>query len=319
MSRRTPVKPSIGVPRRVEKHRWLRSDGKPNFQDRIYKNMEELELIAKKPVAKVSESTPLLTATEEMARGYRSLIVCRGGKLAGLLLSTHLINYLGGGDYFKIVKERHSYNVYSALEKEPVETIMERNPIVAYIDEKLPNILEKMVLHEIGIVPVTLRDGTIYGIITEHDIVKYLSSTVRVGITVSEVMTSPAISIGSNASLGETMQTMIKYGFRRLPVVEDNIVEGIIGAMDIVKFFGTHKAFEKTVHGDIREILQTPLNELYRKDVYTITPEEDVCEAARIMLDKNVGSLLVVNDKMELLGIITERDVLYALVAERKR
>ncbi len=318
MSRRSPVRPSIGAPRRIEKHRWLRSDGTPNFEDRIYKSTEELEILAKKPVAKASPATPLLEAIEEMAKGYRSLIITRGDKIVGLLVSMHLVNYLGGGEHYKIVAERHRYNIYSALEKEPIETLMERNPIVAYIDEKLVNVLEKMVMHGIGIIPVILRDGTVYGVITEHDIVKYLYAKVSTGIKVKEIMTTPVISVETGSTLKKAMETMVKYGFRRIPVVGDNIVLGILTAKDIIQYFGTHEAFKHTITGDIREILKLPVDDLMRRELVAVKPETDLSELVRKMFDKNVGSALVVNDKMELLGIVTERDVLYALAARRE-
>lgn len=312
MPGKSPVRRSIGAPRRVEKHRWLRSDGTPNFEDRIYKSTEELEIIAKKPVKQASPSTPLLEAVEEMAKGHRSLVITVSNKIAGLLLSTHVINYLGGGEYFKIVEERHGYNIYSALQ-EPVQSIMEKNPIVAYIDEKLSNILEKMVMNEIGIVPIVLRDGRVYGIITEHDLIKYLSYSISIGVKVADVMSSPVVTIESGRPIKEAMEKIIKYGFRRIPVVGENVVLGIITAMDIVKYFGTHEAFKNTVSGDIREALKIPVDDIMVRELVIVKPDDDLGLAAHKMAEKNVGSALVVNDKMELLGIVTERDILYAL------
>jgi CBS domain-containing protein len=315
--RRGPIRPSIGAPRRIEKHRWLRSDGTPNFSDRIYKSTEELEIIAKKPIRTTSPSTPILEAVESMAEGYRSLVVTVSEKLAGLLLATHVVDYLGGGEYYKIVIERHKYNIYSALEKEPVSTIMEKNPIVAYIDEKLPSVLEKMVIHGIGIIPVILHDGRVYGIITEHDLVKYLSTSVSMGVSVREVMSTPVITVESGHSIKEAMEKMIHYGFRRIPVVGENTVLGIITAMDIIKYFGKHEAFKYTISGDIREALKVPVDDIMVRELVVIKPDRDLGEAARKMAEKNVGSALVVNDKMELLGIVTERDILYALASKR--
>jgi len=318
MSRRSPVGPRIGPPRRVEKHRWLRSDGKPNFADRIYrKGTEEMELIAKKPVAQVTPSTPILEAIEEMTKGYRSLVVSVSDKLEGLLLSTNVVDYLGGGEYFKIVAERHNYNIYSALEKEPVSSIMVKNPVVVYIDEKFSDVLEKMVINEIGIVPVILRDGRVYGIITEHDLVRYLSAGVRVGVKVAEVMSSPVISVESGQPLKKAMEFMIQYGFRRIPVVGDNVVLGIVTAMDIIKYFGTHEAFKYAVSGDIREVINIPVDDIMVRELVTVFLDDDLGSVAEKMFKKNVGSALVVNDKMELLGIITERDILYALAVKK--
>ncbi len=304
--------------RRIDKYRWLRSDGTPNFDDRIYRKTEDMEILAKRPVETISSSTPIIEALEKMSKGYRSLVVVRAGYyLEGLVVATDFVNYLGGGDYFSIVVNRHGKNIFSATRNERVATLMNKTPIVAYIDEKFPKVLEKMVIHGIGIIPVVTKEGQVYGIITERDILEYLSAGTTIGLKVSEVMSSPVITIDANSTLKHAMETMIKYGFRRIPVVKNNIVEGIVTAMDIVKFFGTHEAFKRTVTGNIEEILKTPIDEVMVKNVVTIDPDSDVGEAAQKMAEKNIGSLLVVNKKNELIGIITERDVLYAIAVPK--
>mgnify|MGYP000091243687 CR=1 FL=1 len=154
--------------RRVKRRRdirWLRSNGTPNFSDHIHRVPGDLELIAKKPVATVSPNSPLIKALEIMSSNYRSLVVTQKDYVKGLLLATHMINYLGGGEYFNIVVKRHGYNIFSALEKEPVESIMEREPIIAYTSDKLPDVLEKMVIYNIGVLPVVDEDERIYGIL----------------------------------------------------------------------------------------------------------------------------------------------------------
>jgi CBS domain-containing protein len=58
------------------------------------------------------------------------------------------------------------------------------------------------------------------------------------------------------------------------------------------------------------------IKEVMKKDIKTATSDTTVLEAARIMTDNNIGSLVVVDDILE--GIITERDVLNKIVAKDK-
>ncbi|OYT37854.1 MAG: histidine kinase [Desulfurococcales archaeon ex4484_58] len=304
------------APKRIKRrreYRWLRSDGTPDISDRIYRLPGDLEIIASKPVVSVSPTTPLIKALESMAANYRSLIVSIGDQLKGLLLASHFINYLGGGELFKIVSERHNYNIYSALEREVVESIMEKNPVVAYVDEKLTDVLERMVLTGVGVLPVLYDDQRVYGIVTEHDLVKYLYGVVRIGVKVSQIMSSPVITANIDDKLSDVMVKMVKYGFRRLPIIQDNIVVGIVTVMDIIKYFSSHKFFEKLSSPDVRKVLSTSIREVVVPEVVTVGPEADLSEAVHEMIDRNISSVLVVNKDMELQGIVTERDVLYAL------
>ena len=53
------------------------------------------------------------------------------------------------------------------------------------------------------------------------------------------------------------------------------------------------------------------------REVIVISPEATVLEAAKLMVEKDVGSLVVKGEKGEL-GIITERDILRRVVAQEK-
>ncbi|MGD0952418.1 MAG: CBS domain-containing protein [Methanotrichaceae archaeon] len=56
------------------------------------------------------------------------------------------------------------------------------------------------------------------------------------GIKISDVMTpAPLITIGPNATVKEAADLMIKYNIRRLPVVEDHTLVGIITSKDLLK------------------------------------------------------------------------------------
>jgi len=307
-------------PRRPEGIRWLRSDGMPNFSDRVHKHPGDAKLIAKRPVYTTTKTATVLAAAEEMTRfNVRALpvVVPNQEKLEGMLTVMDLVNYLGGGDLYNIVRNRHKLNIYSALLKEHVESIMNPNPVYVTIYDKLPKILEVMVLKGVGVVPVVMEDGGLWGIITEHDLVRELVEK-KVGVKVAEVMSKNVITINSKASIKEAAETMIKYGIRRLPIVEDNgSIWGMITAKDIVRFFGSHDVFRYTESDNIEDALKAPVKLVGAPGYASISPDADVGDAATLMAEKGVSSLLVVENN-ELKGIITERDILYAVAAKRE-
>lgn len=56
------------------------------------------------------------------------------------------------------------------------------------------------------------------------------------------------------------------------------------------------------------------VKEVMKKDIKTTTSESLVLDAAKLMAERNIGCLIVVDDTLK--GIVTERDVLIKLVAK---
>ncbi|MEM0377829.1 MAG: CBS domain-containing protein [Thermosphaera sp.] len=306
-------------PRRIDHYRWLRSDGTPNFSDHIYKAPSELDLVTRREVKVISPSSTVLKAVEEMSRSYRSLVVTVGTRPIGILHATNIVDYLGGGPLFSIVEKRYGFNLYSALEKEVVDTIMSRVLVTIPSDSKIINVLEAMAATGSGVILVVDKEGSLQGIVTEHDMVVYLSGVVSTGLTVGDVMSTPVAVVDKKSPLKKAMEEMIIQGFRRLPVVEGEVVVGMITAVDVVRYFGHHIAFEKTLTGNIMEAILIPVEEVMSENLVTVKEDEDLAKAVSEMLSRNVSSVLVTDDEGVLKGIVTERDILYALSTSPKR
>jgi len=120
-------------------------------------------------------------------------------------------------------------------------------------------------------------------------------------------MSEKVVTALPKTTIFEAEKNMVTQGFRRLPIVSEGKVIGIITTMDIMRFFGSGEVFKYLRSGTITQVLNTPAIEVATKEVSTIEPRADVGQAAKIMRDKNIGALPVVeNDR--LVGIITERD-----------
>ena len=67
---------------------------------------------------------------------------------------------------------------------------------------------------------------------------------------------------------------MISSGFRRLPVVTDNFVCGIITATDIMRYLGNGEAFKKLVTGHMDEALSAPISDIMKNNIITTGPKQ---------------------------------------------
>lgn len=79
--------------------------------------------------------------------------------------------------------------------------------------------------------------GPTAGIVTEADLLeKVLSKGLNPkAIVVEDIMTTPVITVNSQASLDEAINTMVKKNIRRLPIEEKGKIIGIIVDRDIVR------------------------------------------------------------------------------------
>jgi CBS domain-containing protein len=93
-------------------------------------------------------------------------------------------------------------------------------------------------LAERGIGALVVLDGDrVAGIVSERDVVRRLQHAPGIeGLEVGEVMTSPALTCESSATVDDLMATMTEQRIRHLPVVDGGRLVGIVSIGDVVKW-----------------------------------------------------------------------------------
>jgi CBS domain-containing protein len=212
---------------------------------------------------------------------------------------------LGGGEKFQIIQRKYGGNFFKAI-YEPIKILMTQTVVSVKTSAKISEAIRLMKEHNLGGLPVVDNGNHVRAIITERDIVNMFSERLS-GVKVAELMSRKVVTALPTTTIFEAAKTMTRRGFRRLPIVSENKVVGIVTAMDILRFFGSGQVFQQLRSGTIVQVLNTHIPEIATKEVTTIKPDVDVGQAARKMQEKNIGALPVVGDK-KLVGIITERD-----------
>lgn len=272
------------------------------------KRESEILHIAKSPVITMAPTTPVYDAVKMMAKeGFRRIPVANPGTktLEGIVTATDVIDYLGGGKKFEIIQQKFSGNIFKAI-NEPIKLVMTQKVFSVKTTAKISEAIQLMKEKNVGGLPVLDEENRVKAIVTERDIANLFADRLS-GVKVSQIMTEKVATALQKTTIFEAEKTMITQGFRRLPIVSEDHVVGIITAMDIIRFFGSGEVFKHLKSGTLTQVLNTLAIEIAAKDVATITPDADVGQAAKMMRDKNLGALpVVVNEK--LVGIITERD-----------
>jgi len=295
--------------RRETFRRGLREKSPPVLKAHSARKREgEIMTIAKSPVVTMAPTTPVYDAIRVMVKaGFRRIPVVDPGtkRLRGIITATDIVNYLGGGKKFQIIQRKYGGNFYKAI-NEPVKSVMTREVASTLTTSNIGDAIERMKTHRIGGLPVVDEENQVWAIVTERDIAFIFTGKIS-GVKVAEVMSKKVVTAKPETSIFEAEKTMIQHGFRRLPIIENGKITGIITVMDILRFFGSGRVFQHLQSGTIVQVLQTSIFEIAVKDVVTVDQEADVGQAARLMQEKKVGALPVVQNE-RLVGIITERD-----------
>ena len=268
----------------------------------------EIMSIAKSPVVTMAPTTPVYDAIQIMVKeGFRRMPLVDPGtkKLLGIVTATDIINYLGGGEKFQIIHKKYAGNFFKAI-NEPIKSLMTSKVISISTTAKIGAAIDLMKKHRVGGLPVVDEHERVWAIVTERDILTLFSGKIR-GAKVADLMSKSVITANPKTTIIEAEKIMIKHGFRRLPIISNGEFIGMATVRSILRFFGSGQVFKHLQSGTIHQVLQTSVIEVTMKEAPTIEPNADIGEAAKIMQEKNVGSLPVLTNK-KLVGIITERD-----------
>lgn len=130
---------------------------------------------------------------------------------------------------------------------------------------------------------------------------------------VKDWMTADVITVAPDLPLPQVHDLMSKHWIRRLPVVFEGKLVGIITLGDV----------REAEPSDATSLNIWELNYLIAKlqahrvmtpKPITISPNDTIGEATRLMLDHKISGLPVVGEQSQLVGIITESDIFRMLV-----
>lgn len=113
-------------------------------------------------------------------------------------------------------------------------------------------------------------------------------------LTVSDLMTTQLITVNASEPIKEARAEMDIGVVRHLPVVDDRgRLVGVVSDRDLLASKRGHR-----------------IADVMTRDVITTRPDALAAEAASVMLDHKISSVLVVNEDQLLVGMITQTDYL---------
>ncbi|MEM3833636.1 MAG: CBS domain-containing protein [Thermoprotei archaeon] len=298
--------------RKRENPRFLMKGAPSSFPTKSASNRNEILLVALQNFPTVTSSTPVKIVIDNIAGSdIRRLPVINPGNeiLKGSIPMMNIIDFLNG-ERSNIIKSKHNGNLFKAL-MEPAGILIESKTITATLDTRIDDAIALMAKTGIGTLIIVDNKNRVRCILTEKIVLKMLAGKLT-SVLVNDIMTKNPITTTSNATVGEALSTMLKKGFRRLPVIEEGKLVGIFTGMGLLRYLKGSGIYTLVKSGNINDLLSIKIDALMVKNPITITPDKTTTEAAKIMIEKGVGSLPVIEDGI-LKGILTERDFLKML------
>jgi len=118
-----------------------------------------------------------------------------------------------------------------------VKELMIKNVVSVKSSDSLQNVAKKLYLKRVGSAIVMENDKPA-GIITNRDIVNCIGSfDISLESPASKIMSSPLIYVHPDESIIEVAEIMTSKNIRKIPVIVNNEVLGIISASDLVVIF----------------------------------------------------------------------------------
>ena len=180
-----------------------------------------------------------------------------------------------------------------------VEEIMVRDVASAELPGARDEVLEILKRKHISGVPI-VKDSELVGIVTRTDLLKNPEEE-----QIAILMTRNPITITPDSSIVEAARLILENKIRRLPVVENHSLAGLITIADIV--------------GTIARLnIKTPISEYIGNNVVSVWSETPLSVVGAIMELADVKAVPILDANLTLVGVATDKDLISASIIEDK-
>jgi CBS domain-containing protein len=187
-----------------------------------------------------------------------------------------------------------------------VRDLMHTGLITCKADATLGQVAVLLNQHHVHALAVTDRDGRVVGILSDFDLLagEWLSSDSESlnalrNLTAADLMSHPVDSVEANISLSDAVHVLIEKDISRLLVTDNGKPVGIISLSDFVASIASEEKAKRETVGDVMS-----------DAILVCRGKTPITSAARAMTSSGWRSVLVVDAKGKVLGVVSGKDLL---------
>ena len=145
--------------------------------------------------------------------------------------------------------------------------------------------------------------------------------------TASDIMTQDVVTVNKNQPIGDLSKIFIENHFNGVPVLDNTgkvvgvVTQGdlieqnknlhiptVIALFDAVLFLESEKKFED----DLKKLTGSKIEDIYHKNLITVSPDTDLNEIITLMAEKDIHTLPVLEGD-KLIGIIGKQNIIHEM------
>jgi CBS domain-containing protein len=174
---------------------------------------------------------PLTLLCERLIEGpFRRAPVLHQQRLAGMISRRDVV-----GAYKERFRPPENDSAWVDCSKVPAEEVMTHGLLAVRPTTSLYDTMDMIVRRHVTGLPVV--DGVMYlvGIVTEKDLLRYITHPAPASATAGAIMTTKVVTFDRKATLDEICTCLIENDFHRVPILDHGRLVGIVSRSDILR------------------------------------------------------------------------------------
>ncbi|OGK64810.1 hypothetical protein A2313_00305 [Candidatus Roizmanbacteria bacterium RIFOXYB2_FULL_41_10] len=264
------------------------------------------DILKTQGIISLSPDDKLAEAISKFKSSHDAVMVTEQGQYLGLINS-----------YFTLTKR--NYPVSAKLKK------CLFSPPKLNLDTKIEEIARLMLESKVHYLPVLDSANQMLGIVTARRVLRSQLNNAKATRAVSDLVDNKhhLQSINLNSSFEEVLRFFQRSKLSKIVIVnQENNLQGIVSLFDLLPLFNEPK--ERMGFFDrgepVNQLAKYTIKHVLKTVTIQVAPEQKISEVIKLILDKEIGSVIVMKNRFQPLNIITTSDLLrYLFKSNSKR